>query len=114
MMPTIDYSQAIPNNVNLSSDRVLQRAPTRALLRVGNRTTEEVEAHQCRLASLPGDHHLGGPCVRLDQLPEIGLEQLVGHAEARARIEHLLREEEAVGAVEIADGSRWLRKEMER
>jgi benzoyl-CoA 2,3-dioxygenase component B len=25
-MPTIDYSQAIPNNVNLSSDRVLQRA----------------------------------------------------------------------------------------
>jgi len=25
-MPNIDYSQKIPNNVNLSSDRVLQRA----------------------------------------------------------------------------------------
>jgi benzoyl-CoA 2,3-epoxidase subunit B len=25
-MPAIDYTQAIPNNVNLASDRVLQRA----------------------------------------------------------------------------------------
>ena len=48
--------------------------------------------------------------VRLDQLPDVGLEQLVGHPEPAARIEHLLREEEAVRAVEVADGARRLRQ----
>ena len=44
--------------------------------------------------------------VRLDQLPHVRLEQVVRHPEARARVEHLLREEEAVRAVEVADRAR--------
>ena len=42
------------------------------------------------------------------------LEQLVGHPEPRARIEHLLGEEEAVRAVEVADRTRRLREQVER
>ena len=48
------------------------------------------------------------------ELADVLLEQFVGHPEARARIEHLLREEEAVRAIEIAHGSRRLRQEMKR
>ena len=52
--------------------------------------------------------------MRLEQLPDVLLEQLVRHPEAAARVEQLLREEEAVRAVEIADGAGWLREQVER
>jgi hypothetical protein len=41
----------------------------------------------------------------LDQLPDMGLEQLVTHFEAAARVELLLFEEEAVLAAQVADRS---------
>ncbi len=79
-----------------------------------DRPAEEVEAHQRGLAPLPGDHHLGNARVGLDQLADVRLEQVVGHAEARPGVEHLLREEEAVRAVEVADGAGGLGKQVER
>ncbi len=75
-------------------------------------TREEVETHQRRLASLPRDRDLG-PCLRLEQLPDVDLEQLVGHPETAAGIEHLLRQEEAVLAVQVADGAGRFRQQME-
>ena len=51
-------------------------------------------------AALPGDHHLRGPGVRLDQLK---LKQVAGHPETASRIQQLLGEEEAAGAVQVAD-----------
>ena len=44
---------------------------------------------------------LGYSGMRLDQLPDIGLEQLVRHPEAAARVEHLLGEKEAVRPVKV-------------
>ena len=73
---------------------------------------EELEPHQRRLAPLPSDLHDRNAGVRLDQLTDIGLEQLIGHPEAAARIQHLLGEEEAVGAVEVADRTCGLREQM--
>ena len=97
-------------------DRVLGLLARACRYRVGelDRAAEELDAHQRRLAALPGDRHLGHARVRLDQLPDVRLEQLVGHAEPRARVEHLLREEEAVRAVEVADRARRLRQQVER
>ena len=83
-------------------------------LRELDRAAEELDPHQRRLTALPGDHHLRHPRVRLDQLPNICLQQLVRHPEPRARIQHLLRQEEAVGAVEIAHRTRRLRQQMKR
>ena len=72
-----------------------------------DRSPEEIEPHHRRLAALPCDHHLGR-LVRLEQLLDVGLEKFIGHPEAVAGIQHLLGEEEAVFAVEIADRSGWL------
>ncbi len=41
--------------------------------------------------------------MRFEKLADVGFEQLVRHTEAAARIEHLLGEEEAVFAVQVAD-----------
>jgi len=71
-------------------------------LHAGDRALEELEPHQRRLAALPADDHVGAR-VRLEQLADVGVEQIVGHAEPAARIEHFLREEEAVLTIEIAD-----------
>ena len=79
-----------------------------------NRAAEEVESHQRRLAALPRDLHHRNPRVRFDQLPDVGLEQLVRHPEPASRIQHLLREKEAVGAVEVAHGPSGLREQMKR
>ena len=51
--------------------------------------------------------------MRLDQLPDVLLEQVVGHPEPAAGVEHLLREEEAVLAVQVADGACGLGEQME-
>ena len=67
---------------------------------------EEVEAHERRLSALPGDGHVRDP-LRLDGLRDVGLHDLVGHAEVAARIEALLLEEEAVVAAQVAARARW-------
>ena len=73
---------------------------------------EEVEAHEGGLATLPGDGH---PlrAVRLQQLPHVLLQDAVVHAEGAARVEGLLGEEEAVRAVEVADGAAGLDQHVE-
>ena len=68
--------------------------------------------HQRRLATLPRDLHDRDARVGLDQLTDVGLEQLIRHPEAAARIQHLLGEEEAVGAVEVANGAGRLREQV--
>ena len=81
-------------------------------LGIVRRALEEVEAHQCRLAALPGDVHLG-PRLGFEQLADVGLEQLVRHPKAASRVEHFFREEKAVSAVEIAHRARRLRQHVE-
>jgi hypothetical protein len=83
------------------------------LLRQFNRAPEEIQPHHRRLAALPRDRNLGCQ-VRLYQLLDVRLERLVRHPKRAAGVERLLREEEAVGAVEVADGARRLGEEMER
>ena len=53
-------------------------------------------------ATLPSDRDLVD-LLRLDHLPDVSLQQIVGHPEPVARIQHLLRQEEAVLAVQVAD-----------
>jgi hypothetical protein len=55
-----------------------------------DRAAEKLHPHQRWLAALPRDLHDRNPGVRLDQLPDVGLEQLVRHPEAAARVQHLL------------------------
>ena len=74
---------------------------------------EEVEAHERGLAALPGDRDLGRP-VRLEELADVQLQHLVRHAESAARVQRLLGQEEAVGAVEVADRARRLGQQVER
>jgi hypothetical protein len=95
-------------------DRVLDRHPGSAVpLDVGVGPAEEVHAHERRLAALPGDVDVGNP-MRLDELANVRLEQVVGHPEAAARVEHLLGQEEAVRAVEVAGRSCGLGQHVER
>jgi hypothetical protein len=56
---------------------------------MSDRPAEELEAHEGRLAALPGDRHLGR-AVGLDELTDVALERLVAHAEASAGVEPLL------------------------
>src|SRR6185295_16879902 len=78
-----------------------------------DRAPEEIHTHERRFPALPGDRDFGDTGVGLDQLLDVCLEQLVRHAEATTRIKHLLREEEAIRAVQIADGACRLRQEVE-
>ena len=82
------------------------------LLDEGQGAAEEVDAHQRRLAALPRDRDLRAG-LRLEQLADVGVEHLVGHAEPVARIQRLLRQEEAVLAVEVADRARRLGQHVE-
>ncbi len=77
------------------------------------RTTEEVDTHQCRFTALPSDRYLGAG-LRLEQLAYVGFQYLVGHTETVARVERLLGQEEAVFAIEVADRPARLREDMER
>ena len=74
---------------------------------------EELEPHQRGLAALPGDLDLGR-AVRLDELADVELERLVAHARLRVRVQELLLEEEAVGAVEVARRAGRLGQQVER
>ena len=94
-------------------DRVLRPLPRlQVVVDQLDRAAEELEPHQRRLATLPCDLHDRDACVRLDQLTDVRLQQLIGHPEATARIQHLLGEKEAVGAVEVADGAGGLREQV--
>ena len=94
-------------------DGVVQELVRRAVL-VGQcqRPPEEVDAHQRGLATLPGDGHLGD-VLRFDHLTDVLGQQVVGHAEPVAWIQRLLREEEAVAAVEVADRARGLGEDVQ-
>jgi len=74
---------------------------------------EEVKTHHRGFAALPGDDHLGRAGMRLDQLAQVQLQQVIGHPEPAARIEHLLGQEETVGAVQVADRPGRLGQQME-
>ena len=74
---------------------------------------EELEPHQRRLAALPGDGHLRDPLGRRG-LRDVGLHQLIAHAEVAARIEVFLLEEEAVVAAQVAASPGGLRHDVER
>ena len=63
-------------------------------------------------ATLPGDVDFRDP-MALDQLADVGFQQVVGHVKATAGIEHLLAQKEAILAVKIADSARWLGKQVE-
>ena len=80
----------------------LPRLPV--LLHVLDGALEEVEPHEGRLAALPGDVDLLRR-LRLQELPDVGLQHVVGHAEPVARVEHFLGQEEAVLAVQVAYGA---------
>ncbi len=54
-----------------------------------------------------------GSLLGFQQLADVGFEQLIRHAEAAAGVQHLLRQEEAVFAVQIADCPGWLGQQME-
>ena len=62
---------------------------------------EEFELHQRRLAALPGDRHFGR-AMRLEQLADVALERRLRHPVLVVGVERLLRQEEAIGAVDVA------------
>jgi len=73
-----------------------------------DRTAEEVNSAQHRLAALPRHFHLR-PERGLHQLPDGRLQHVIRHEGAFARrIEVLLRQEEAVLAAEVAGRARRL------
>ncbi len=69
------------------------------------RADEELEPHQCRLATLEGHHDLVGTRVGRQQLPDVGLVDVGVHPEPAAGVELVLGQEEAVLAVQVADGA---------
>ena len=73
---------------------------------------EEIELHQRRLAALPRHRHLGR-AVRLQQLPDVGLERGLGHPLLVVRVQRFLGQEEAILAVNIAGGPARLRQQVE-
>ena len=94
-------------------DRVLDRlAGLPVALDQLDRAPEEVEAHERRLTALPGDRHRRR-LVRLEQLLDVQLQEVVLHPEPRTRVERLLGQEEAVRAVEVAHGAGGLGEQVE-
>src|SRR5262245_15938432 len=95
-------------------DRVLEHlARTGELVRERDRTPEEVEPHQRRLAALPGHHDLAVR-VRGEQLLQVTLQRRICHPQTVTWIQRVLGEEEAIRAVEVADRSSRLGQQMER
>ena len=94
-------------------ERVLDGLARGDLLDESDRAPEEIEAHEGWLAALPGDRDVwGGLC--LHDLSHVRLEDLVAHATSAGGVERLLREEEAVLAVEVAEGAGRLGENVER
>jgi hypothetical protein len=51
---------------------------------------EEFDAHERELPTLPGDRHFGAR-LRLEQLTDVDVEHIVGHAVTVAGVQRLLR-----------------------
>ena len=70
-------------------------------------TAEEIQPHQGRLAPLEGElDRLDVFRLRRDVLPDIGLQSRVRHPPRfMLRVDCLLREVEAVAAIEVAEGA---------
>ena len=81
------------------------------LLNQFHRAAKEVQSHQRRLTTLPGYVDLRD-LVCLQQLFDVQLQQIVSHAKAAAGIEHLLRQEEAVAAIQVANRAGGLGEQM--
>ena len=73
---------------------------------------EEFELHQGWLAPLPSYGHRGR-AVGLQQLADICLERGIGHPVLFVRVQRLLGQEEAIGAIDVASGAARLRQQME-
>src|SRR6266516_2241538 len=86
---------------------------TRVLFDVVHCSLEKVQSHQGGFAALPGNGHFRG-ALRLDQLADIGFEQIITHAKAAVRVEFLLGKEKAVRAIEVACCARGFAQDMER
>ncbi len=69
------------------------------------RSPEEVQTHERRLAALERDHHLVDAALGGEQLREVRLVYVGRHPEPAAGVELVLGQEEAVLAVEVADGA---------
>src|SRR5262249_15779338 len=72
---------------------------------------EKIESHQGRFAALPRKTH-DRRLMGIDELPDVGIHDLIRHLEAALRIQLFLVEIEAVFAVEVADGAGRLRHQM--
>ncbi len=66
-----------------------------------DRLAKELDAHQGRFATLPGDGDVRCP-VRLEQLADVRLQRGGRHAALVVRVQRFLGQEEAVGAVDVA------------
>ena len=80
---------------------------------VSDGAPEEIEAHEGRLAALPCDVDFAGR-VRLQKLPDICIQQVLGHPEPVARVKHFLGQKEAILAVQIAGSARGLGQKVKR
>lgn len=76
-----------------------------------NRLGKEVDPDQSRFPALPGDRDrsIG---LALEKLADVGLERVAAHAKTSIRVERILGQVEAVGAVEIAHGSNWFGQDV--
>src|SRR6266571_5976625 len=76
-----------------------------------HRAIEKVESHQSWFATLPGYRDFRST-LRFEQLTNIGFEGLVTHAKTTVRVEFLLGEEKAIGAIEVTGSARRLTQDM--
>jgi hypothetical protein len=76
------------------------------------RTPEEIELHQSWFATLPSHCNLGS-AVRLQQLLDVGLECMLGHALLIVRIQRFLGQKKTIFAVNIAGCAAWFRQQVE-
>jgi hypothetical protein len=71
-------------------------------LLVMNDSFKKAQTHEGRFTTLPGKCYLGN-FLRFDVLAHKCFQQFIGHAEAAARIHHLLGQEVTIFAVQIAN-----------
>lgn len=86
-------------------------APPAVLLDEFDGPPEEFELRQRGLAILPSHGYIRS-AVRLQQLPDVGIEGGLGHPLLVVRVQRLLRQEEAIFAINIASGADRLRQQV--
>src|SRR5258706_16376244 len=67
-----------------------------------HRQPKEIQTHQCRFTTLPGESNFGNT-LGFNILTGVVLQQVTRHAESASRIEQFFREIVAVRAIQIAD-----------